>query len=368
MAEPGRGVANFVAKVEREGKAHVAFLGGSITQNKGGHSKLVPDWLQEKWPEAEFTFTNAGLSSTCSLTGAFRMERDVLSKGAVDLLVVEFAVNDDQDAKHDRKTAIRGLEGILRQFFEANPTGDAISVQFVNPEILASYQKGETTTSVAAHKEVARHYGVASVDIGLALAREIAAGRMTWEEDYKDTHPNPTGYRFASGLITEVIGESKAASEVVPFALPEPLDSGHYGGAVAVDPQAVSWLGGWTFAPVSAELLPHGSIRGDYTVHKALRTDEPGDYLYHTFAGSALVAFTLAGPDAGILEVSIDGGDWRKIDLYHQHSKGLNYPRSVVLADDLAGTFHTAAIRTSEEKNPESVGHAATFLHFGVNE
>ena len=363
-----RGTSNFIARLEKEQKAHVAFLGGSITQNKTGHTKMVADWLEGQWPQVEFTFTNAGLSSTCSTTGAFRADRDVFSKGQIDLLVVEFAVNDDQDAKHDRATAMRGLEGIIRQYFEANPTGDVISVQFVNPGILAKAQAGEEAVSVAAHKAVARHYDVPIVDVGLALAREIAAGKMTWEADYKDTHPNPTGYQFASDLITKVIAETISGETPQTVALPEPLDPLSYSGAAMVDPQVFSWLGGWKYEMVSPELLPMGSIRADYTAFKALRSDGAGDYLYHTFSGTMLGAFVLAGPDAGILEVSIDGGDWTKVDLYHEHSKGLNYPRSVILADGLTKSYHSAAIRVAEEKNPQSKGNTATILYFEVNE
>lgn len=365
--EPGQGTGRFLAKLEAGQPVHVAFLGGSITQNGSGHSKRVADWLKEKWPGVDFTFTNAGLASTCSVTGVFRFQRDVLSKGPVDLLIVEFAVNDDQDARHDRTTAIRGLEGILRQYFAANPEGDAISVQYVNPEILALHREGKEATSVAAHKTVARHYGIASVDVGLALAREIEAGRMSWENDYRDTHPNDTGYAFATGLIVQAIA-APAAAPAGARELPEPLDPGCYDGAAQVDPQSLSWLGGWRYAPVSKELLPMGDIRANYTDFSALRSDGPGNYLYHTFAGSMLGAFILAGPDAGIVEVSIDGGEWRKVDLFHPYSKALNYPRSVILADDLSGTYHTAAIRTSSEKNPASQGHAATFLYFEVSE
>lgn len=364
VVELNGGVGNFLAKIQRDKKAHVAFFGGSITQNAGGHSKQVPDWLRAKWPDVEFTVTNAGLSSTCSVTGAFRFEQDVLSKGPVDLLIVEFAVNDDQDAMHDRRTAIRGLEGILRQYFAANPEGDVISVDFVNPEILAKHQAGEEAVSVAAHKAVARHYNIPVVDVGLALAREITAGRMTWEKDYKDTHPNPTGYAFATSLIVKPIEQSTAA-EIKVHELPEPLDSGSFDGVARIDPQAMSWLGGWKFGTVSAELVPKGSIRKDYLDRPALRTDEAGSYLYHTFAGSALTAFILAGPDAGQLEVSVDGGDWKTVELYHRFSKGLNYPRSVILAEDLSGSLHTVAIRTSEKKHAESEGHAATILSFG---
>lgn len=368
VIEVGRGVPNFLAKIASEKKAHVAFFGGSITQNKTGHTKRVPDWLQAKWPEVEFTFTNAGLGSTCSVTGAFRAERDVFSKGPIDLLIVEFAVNDDQDARHDHKTAIRGLEGILRQYFKANPAGEVISVQFVNPGILAKHEAGEEAVSVAAHKAVAHHYGIASVDVGLALAREIKAGKKTWEKDYGETHPNPVGYQFASDLITSVIAASPVAEAVAPVPVPEPLDPGCYDSVVTVDPQALSWLGGWKFGLVSKELIPLGSIRGDYTVFNALRSDEADDYLYHTFAGTALTAFVLAGPDSGALEVSVDGSNWRRIELFHSFSKGLNYPRTVILADDLAGSYHTAAIRTAGEKPDGSEGNSATILFFGVNE
>lgn len=366
--EPGQGVGRFLAKAGRGESLRIAFLGGSITQNSNGHVKLVPEWLRSQWPETEFEVVNAGLASTCSVTGAFRFHRDVLSKGPVDLLVVEFAVNDDQDARHDHTTAVRGLEGIVRQYFAANPTGDAISVQFVNPDILAKHQAGEEATSVAAHKAVARHYGLPIVDVGLAFAREIAAGRMTWEDDYRDTHPNEAGYRFASGLIEKAIQQSKASADPAPVALPEPLDPFCYAGAALVDPQALSWLGGWKFGPVSKELLPVGSIRGDYMKDQTLRSDGAGDYLYHTFAGSALAAFVLAGPDAGAFEVSIDGGEWRLVELHHDYSKSLNYPRTVLLADGLSGTYHTAAIRTAESRHRNSQGSAATVLWFGTNE
>jgi hypothetical protein len=68
-----------------------------------------------------------------------------------------------------------------------------------------------------------------------------------------------------------------------------------------------------------------------------------------------------------MLEVSIDGGEWKPVDLYHRFSGGLNYPRSVLLADNLNPAFHNVAIRTSEQKNQASKGNAATILYLGVN-
>ena len=100
-------------------RGHVAFIGGSITE-MNGYRPLMSDYLTQQFPATQFTFTNAGIASTCSMTGAHRIQRDVLSKGPVDLLFIEFAVNDDQDAGHARQECIRGMEGILRQVHHHN--------------------------------------------------------------------------------------------------------------------------------------------------------------------------------------------------------------------------------------------------------
>src|SRR5512136_862597 len=78
-----------------EKKGHVVFMGGSITE-MDGYRPMVCELLRKRFPETEFAFTNAGIASTCSTTGAFRLQADVLAKGPVDLFLVEFAVNDDQ--------------------------------------------------------------------------------------------------------------------------------------------------------------------------------------------------------------------------------------------------------------------------------
>ncbi len=85
------------------------------------------------------------------------------------------------------------------------------------------------------------------------------------------------------------------------------------------------------------------------------------------FFGSAIGMYVLAGPDAGTIEYSIDGGDVEKADLYHHFSGGLHYPRTVMLSADLEQGNHHAVIRISEAKNEKSKGHAIRILHFVVN-
>ncbi len=367
---PRSGFSGFREKCQQAaGPVRVAFLGGSITQNAHGHSAMVPEWLEEQFPDTEFVFTNVGLSSTCSVSGAFRLEDHLLSQGPMDLLIVEFAVNDDQDAGHPREVAIRGMEGVVRHVRREQPGCAILMVHYVNEALLELALKGEDSISIAAHEAVAEHYGITTVNVADALAAAVKSGDMTWET-YGGTHPKPEGYRFASGLITTALeaGWSGEGNPALPPLPEKALDPYCYSQGRLVDPQEADWLGGWKFGPVSKDLLPLGAIRKDYEKYDVLRADRPGTMLYYSFSGRTIGAFILAGPDAGIVEISIDGGPWVRQDLYHHYSEKLNYPRSVILADGLSPSYHQMALRVAEEKNPESQGHAASILFLEVNE
>jgi hypothetical protein len=84
---------NTLYHIKADKKATVAFVGGSIT-NMEGWRELVCKYLAAAYPATAFNFINAGIPSLGSLPHAFRLEQDVLSKGKIDLLFVEAAVND----------------------------------------------------------------------------------------------------------------------------------------------------------------------------------------------------------------------------------------------------------------------------------
>ena len=180
-------------------RGHVAFIGGSITEMNGYRPK-VSAMLETRFPKTAFTFTQAGISSTCSDTGAFRFTQDVLSKGPLDLLFIEFAVNDDQDAARTYNDALRGMEGIIAQARRHNPKVDIVMTFFVNQNILGKLQQGETTPSIAAHSKVAEHYAISVNHLAQELADLIAAGKMTWN-DFGGVHPNDFGNTMCATMI-----------------------------------------------------------------------------------------------------------------------------------------------------------------------
>jgi len=358
---------NCRSKFLREKKGHVAFIGGSITE-MNGYRPLVCEILRRRFPETEFTFTDAGISSTCSTTGAFRLQTDVLSRGPVDLFFIEFAVNDDQDAHHARQACVRGMEGIVRQSLRHNPNMDIVITYFVNPEMLETLQAGQMPLTVAAHEEVAVHYSVSTIHLAKEIAERITAGRLTWRE-FGGTHPAPAGNAICAGMIDQLLGRAWSKSitddaRPIPHPPVEPLDERCYENGRFVDPQQAKLVGGWKLEVPAWNTL-QGSKRSRFTEISMLCAEQPGAELVLEFTGTAIGAYIVAGPDAGIAEARIDGGPPVEIDLYHHFSAGLHYPRTVMFAADLKPGPHTLVLRMTGKT--QSAGHAMRIMQFVAN-
>lgn len=344
-------------------KAHVAFLGGSITEMDGFRPMVCAD-LISRFPQTEFTFTAAGISSTCSMTGAARLERDVLSKGPVDLFFVEFAVNDDQDAAHSKERAIRGLEGIIRHIKVVNRNTEIVTVFFANEHLIEEYRQGRTATSIAAHRAVAEHYEIPVVDVAREVQRRIDAGTLTWEQ-YGGVHPAPFGNR----LVADMIKERFSANERVRRSAIEtvkPLDPFNYERGRFVSPEGATYSDDWTWGVPEWKSIS-GSFRAAFSGQKLLCAEKPGAELTLNFDGKAIGAFVLAGPDAGILEYRIDDRPPGKIVLFHSFSSGLHYPRTVMFDDELLDGKHVLRLKLLGETPQGSKGTAARILQFMAN-
>lgn len=347
-------------------EGHVAFLGGSITE-MNGYRPMVATFLEEAFPETEFTFTNAGIASTCSTTGACRLTRDVLSHGPVDLLFVEFAVNDDQDAAHTREECIRGMEGIVAQARRHNPRVDIVFTYFVNPEMLEQLRAGQTPLPMAAHEAVAEQHGIGSIHLAKEVAERIDAGELTWEV-YGGTHPAPAGNAIAAELIRTML------TAVWNTPAPDPaedtsatlLDPYSYTQARLLPLEKVETTPGWSKQVPNWSQIP-GSCRTRFRDGRLLVCETPHAELTIEFTGRAVGAYVLAGPDAGMLEFSIDNGPYASVDLWHRFSRNLHYPRTVMFRDDLDDREHVLRVRLANEHHPESTGTAARILSFVAN-
>ena len=356
-------------RFEREKKGHVAFLGGSITE-MNGYRPMVMEILKRRFPSTEFTFTDAGIASTCSTTGAFRLREHVLRHGPVDLFFVEFAVNDDQDAHHARRECIRGMEGIVRATRLHNPKSDIVMTYFVNPALLATCQAGKVPLSIAAHREVAKHYQIPTIDLAQETADQITAGRLTWKQ-FGDTHPAPYGNAICAAMIDRLMTQAWSeplvnTATAAAHPLPQPLDTKSYFRGRLIAPEKTTAVKGMTVKVPDWSKLK-GSCRSRFAEQALLCGEKPGEGYSLDFKGTAVGAFLLAGPDAGIVETSVDGAPYQRVDLLHAYSKGLHYPRTVMFATDLPLGKHTLRVRIAREKATQSLGYALRLLYHVVN-
>ena len=363
-------LTNSQIQFEREKTGHVAFMGGSITE-MNGYRPMVCDWLQKRFPETKFTFTDAGIASTCSTTGAMRLGSDVLSQGPVDLFLVEFAVNDDQDAAHSRQDCIRGMEGIVQQVRRHNPQADIVIVYFCNPEMIATFQGGETPLTIAAHETVAKHYDVPSVNLAREVAQQITANSLTWKQ-YGGTHPAPAGNRIAADMVAlllssgwkdELPENAKKQAHPLPAS---PIDPSSYADGRFIGPDAAVIDANWGYDIPNWKSLP-GSCRARFVDQKLLHADKRGAELTLKFQGRAIGAYVLAGPDAGIVQTSIDDGEFHPTILYHRFSGGLHYPRTVMFNSDLEDGEHILRLRIADSHVKASQGNAVRILQFTAN-
>lgn len=365
--QPRGSLDNARLTFEQTGKGRVAFIGGSITE-MNGYRPMVCDWLTKRFPSTEFSFIDAGISSTCSTTGAFRLDRDVLAQGPVDLFFIEFAVNDDQDAHHTRAECIRGMEGIIRHARQSNPNIDVVVTYFVNEGMLETIQSGAVPLTIDAHETVARHYAVSTINLANEVAEQIAAGRLTWKQ-YGGVHPAPHGNAICARMIEELFDRAwsptrRVPSEVAAHAIPQPLDPLNYSSGRFIDPKSAKLKSGWTIGEPDWKSLA-GSTRSRFTGIPILFASEAGAELSLQFEGTAVGAFVVAGPDAGIVEASVDGEAFRRVDLFHEFSKGLHYPRTVLFGAELKPGRHTLQLRVSADT--KSAGHAVRIIQFVAN-
>ena len=98
-----------------------------------------------------------------------------------------------------------------------------------------------------------------------------------------------------------------------------------------------------------------------------LAADKPGAELVFPFTGNAVGIAVVSGPDAGIIEYNIDGGAFKKIDLYTRWSNSLYLPWYLLLGSGLTEAPHKLRLRISGDRNPNSGGTSCRIVHFLLN-
>lgn len=354
-------------KIE-SGTATIAFLGGSITHNNGWRN-AVGKFFMEKYPNTKFNFINAGIPSMGSTPGAFRLKRDVLEKGPIDLLFVEAAVNDATNGR-TRQEMARGMEGIVRHTLQHDPTCDIIMMHFVDPGKMAVYNKGGIPPVIIQHERVASYYQITSINLAKEVNDRILNGEFSWKDDFKDLHPSPFGQEiYAKSVIhtLENLLGSKKRNQIVDHNIPRlKWDKFSYDNGDFLSIKKAKTKRDWKIHRDWRPTDGAGTRKGFVGVD-VLESNTPGSIMTLNFTGKAIGILVTAGPDAGVLEFSIDGSYYEKVDLFTKWSQNLHLPWVYVLGSELYDRKHNLVLKVSQQKNEKSTGHAIRVHQFVVN-
>ncbi|SEN76223.1 sialidase-1 [Mucilaginibacter gossypiicola] len=361
------GLANSLNIISEGKKATVAFLGGSITYNPGWREK-ISRYLTERFPSTSFHFIQAGIPSLGSVPHAFRLQRDVLDSGKVDLMFVEAAVNDNVNGL-DSLTEVRALEGIVRHAKKANPLMDIVMMSFVDPDKIRDYNNGKIPLQIKNHELIAAHYGLPSVNLAKEVTDKLNNHEFSWEYDFKDLHPAIYGQELYFATIKSLLStcfdqQQATASKANP--MPKPLNAFNLGNGHYYDIQNATNLNGWA---INRDWAPNDklSTRPGFVHKPMLIGTKPGASLTLQFTGTAIGMAIASGPDAGIISYSIDGGIEKKMDLYTEFSSWIYLPWYVTFSTDLKKGTHTLNLKIEADKSKNSKGNTCQVIYFLTN-
>lgn len=354
---PRRGLPGIGGKLGQQPLVTVAFLGGSITEGAGASEADTHSWraltgkyLQERFSSQAFTFINAGVGGTNSTLGAHRLQEHVLEHGQIDLLFVEFSVNDSES---DREESIRGMEGIVRQMGRLSPDTDLCFLYTAAEKNLS----GSNPFNIAVHEEVAEHYGIPSVNFAGRVYQETTAGRMEWTTLAPDGyHPNDDGHDLYAGYLREYLdaelipGATVAHQSSVILSLP-PLEEHNYEYGSLTDFRE-GHSEGFELRKLASE-DPLMNWRFD-TEH--LYTDSLEAEYSFTITGQKAGLLLLYGPNSGIFEYSVNGSLYTAVNLFDEWCPMAFRPIIAMFPVQERRQEMTIKVRITGQKDEQSQG------------
>lgn len=191
-------MAGVFEQIERENKINIVYLGGSITQGCNADSEdlryvnLSAQWWNEKFPDAEVSFFNAGIGATTSQFGAARAESHVLSRDP-DLVFVEFSVNDS-----DTLQFMETYESLIRRLLKYDSVKAVVLINNL------FYDTGDNAQGI--HNAVGLHYKLPIVSVRDYIYPEILMGNIDLSQYTDDMlHPKNIGHKMIADLIKNLL-------------------------------------------------------------------------------------------------------------------------------------------------------------------
>lgn len=366
------GLPNFCRKLAEGKKVKIAYLGGSITQQKGWRV-LSLDYFREQYPASDAEEIQAALGGTGSPLGVCRLQQDVIRKKP-DLLFVEFAVNDGNYRNIDIR---RAMEGIVRHTWRELPETDICFIYTITETGMKAMLDGKMSRTASVMEDIADHYNIPTIHFGVDVAKLVRDGKLIMKADSRGltaiagdslnikskvpmtadgkvpfakdgVHPYlNTGHVIYTNTLKRVLPEIAKAGTAGPhLPLPPPVmkDNYEFISVCRLDDPALRLSGKITRLAPDDPPIP-SRFR---TFMPDLWKLEPGAAIEFRFKGSMMMLYDIFGPGCGCAEITIDGRKPIKVYSFDRH--GSYYRICSNFLPNLQGDgVHTVKIKVPEK-------------------
>jgi lysophospholipase L1-like esterase len=311
------GLPNLFAKLATTNTVRIAYLGGSITAQEGWRPKTLK-WFKDQFPGAKVQQINAAIGGTGSDLGVFRLKHDVLDHDP-DLLFVEFAVN---DSGAPPAQIHRCMEGIVRQTWRHDPQTDVCFVYTLAGNMLDTLKQEKLPQSMMAMEQIAEHYSIPSVNMGLEVARLEKAGKLVFKGELPKTdaakagigdrivfspdavHPYPeTGHQLYLEAVVRSMEKIRKPGTWGPHVLPAPFVSDNWESATMLLLNRAKLSPGWQRLDASKDTI---AKRFGNRLPEMWKATQPGESISFRFRGTTAKIYDLLGPDCGQVILKVD--------------------------------------------------------------
>lgn len=349
------GLGNVFAKLKAGKEVRIAYFGGSITAQEGYRPKTLK-WLRETYPQSKITEINAAIGGTGSDLGVYRFGHDVL-EAKPDLIFVEFSVNDGGAAPEN---IWRGMEGIVRQSWQADPNIDICYVYTFAVGQEKSLDQGMDARAASSDEMLADYYGIPSINMALRIAELQRAGKLLYTPP-KDAqgqklptppgvilfsddgvHPLDAGHDVYTTVITDALRQMEPNSQPGPHHLRAPFIADNWEKAKLVPLMPAMLSPGWH------KLSADTGMGKDF--HNRLpelwEATQPGEKISFKFKGTAAKLYDIMGPDGAQIICTVDGKTGQPQARFDSFS---SYHRlaSANIAEGLDNTTHSVTVEIS---------------------
>jgi hypothetical protein len=346
----------------------MAFIGGSITQGAGARPIATNCYAYRAWKQAQallatpVQFVKAGIGGTPSELGMIRFGRDILRKDEPDIVVIEFAVNDNDD-----ETQGRCYESLVRQALSL-PGEPAVLLLF--SVFCDDWNLQERLAPIGAY------YGLPMISVKDAVVPQFSCtpeqgGVIAKRQFFYDAfHPTNEGHRVMADCLTEMLKAAKEAPADSAAAMPEQSLTGRTFEGIQLIDRAHN--------PLHAAIVPGGFAAQDTNLQAVEPDDSPravpqfADNWMHNENGPqepfvlrlSCKSLFLVEKDSsedffGKAEVFVDGRLCRTID---PHTVGWIHCGALLLFESDAAAEHEIRISMAQESREK----AFTILGFGA--